>query len=225
MALGRSSARAACFQVLGLGRAGVRKNKTMGYNPQDRFFKKAKQEGFAARSVYKLQEIHQKFKILKPGQSVLDLGAAPGSWSQFTSQTIGPQGRILGVDLSPVTVSLPNAVFIQADLRDLALDEVFKTHGFLEPFDLVMSDMAPSTTGIKSVDQVRSLELCELALLTAQKFLRPGGNFVCKFFQSGEFGQLRNAIKKTFDRVEALKPESTRTISKEIFIVGLRKKT
>lgn len=196
----------------------------MGYNPQDRFFKKAKQEGFAARSVYKLQEIDQKFKVLKPGQSILDLGAAPGSWSQFTSKAIGSNGRILGVDLSPVTVSLPNAVFIQADLRDLNLDEVFAEHGFTKPFDLVMSDMAPSTTGIKSVDQVRSFELCELALITAQKFLRPGGTFICKFFQSGEFGSLRTAIKKSFDRVEALKPESTRSISKEIFLVGLRKK-
>lgn len=196
----------------------------MGYNPKDRFFKKAKQEGFAARSVYKLQEINQKFKVLKPGQTILDLGAAPGSWSQFASSEIGEKGRILGVDLSLVTVSLPNAVFVQADLRDLNLEEVFAGHGFLKPFDVVMSDMAPSTTGIKSVDQVRSFELCELALTTAQKFLRPGGTFICKFFQSGEFGALRTSIKKTFDRVEALKPESTRSISKEIFLVGLRKK-
>jgi 23S rRNA (uridine2552-2'-O)-methyltransferase len=196
----------------------------MSYNPQDKYFKKAKQEGFAARSVYKLQEIDQKFKVLKPGQTVLDLGAAPGSWSQFTSSRIGPTGRILGVDLSPVTVELSNANFIQADLRDLHLEEVFREHGFVDPFDLVISDMAPKTTGIKSVDQARSLELCELALNVSERFLRPGGTFVCKFFQSGEFGQLRNAIKKSFERVEALKPDSTRSISKEIFIIGLRKK-
>jgi 23S rRNA (uridine2552-2'-O)-methyltransferase len=196
----------------------------VGYNPQDRFFKKAKEEGFAARSVYKLEEIDKKFKVFRRGQTVLDLGAAPGSWSQFASQKVGENGRVLGVDLSPVTVSLPNAVFIQADLYDLNLEEVFREHGFVPPFDLVISDMAPKTTGIKSADQAKSMALCELALDVALRFLKPGGTFVCKFFQSGEFGQLRNAIKKEFERVEALKPESTRSISKEIFLIGLRKK-
>jgi 23S rRNA (uridine2552-2'-O)-methyltransferase len=197
----------------------------MVYKPQDRFFKKAKQEGFAARSVYKLQEIDQKFKILKPGQRILDLGAAPGSWSQFASQRIGDGGRLLGIDLTEIEISLPNAIFIQADLRDMALGDVVKEHGFHDPFDIVMSDMAPQTTGIKSVDQARSLELCEIALTSAQRFLKTNGTFICKFFQSGEFGQLRNAIKKEFERVEVMKPESTRSISKEIFLVGLKKKS
>lgn len=194
------------------------------YNPQDRFFHKAKAEGFAARSVYKLQEIDQKFKILKPGQTVLDLGSSPGSWSQYASQKIGAGGRLLGVDLSPMTVSLPNAVFIQADLRDLSLEDIFRENGFNPSFDIVMSDMMAKTTGIKSSDQARSMELCELALSVAQRFLKPGGSFVCKFFQSGEFGQLRAQIKREFERVDALKPESTRSISKEIFLVGLKKK-
>ena len=197
----------------------------MAFNPKDRFFHKAKQEGFAARSVYKLQEIEQKFKIFKPGQVVLDLGASPGSWSQFASQKIGASGRILGVDLSPMSVSLPNAVFIQADLRDLELEGVFLEHGFKPPFDLVISDMMANTTGIKSADQARSLQLCELALDISKRFLKPGGHFVCKFFQSGEFGHLRTEIKRQFERVEVMKPESTRAISKEIFIVGLKKKS
>ncbi len=195
-----------------------------GYNPKDRFFHKAKAEGFAARSVYKLQELDQKFKILKPGQTVLDLGSSPGSWSQYASQKIGDKGRLLGVDLSPMTVSLSNAVFLQADLRDLNLEDIFREHGFHPPFDVVMSDMMAKTTGIKSADQARSLELCELALNVAQRFLKPGGMFVCKFFQSGEFGKLRAEIKREFERVEALKPESTRSISKEIFLVGLNRK-
>jgi len=194
----------------------------MTYNPRDKYFLKAKQEGFAARSVYKLQELDQKFRILKKGQTVLDLGASPGSWSQYASQKVGKEGRVLGVDLNPVSVRLDNAVFIVADLRGLNLEEVFREHGFEPPFDVVMSDMAPKTTGIKSVDQARSLELCELALDTAKKYLKPGGTFICKFFHSGEFGQLRNAIKKEFERVDALKPESTRSISKEIFLVGLK---
>ena len=195
------------------------------YNPKDRFFHKAKEEGFAARSVYKLQEIDQKYKILKSGQTVLDLGASPGSWSQYASQKIGSSGRLLGVDLSPMSVSLPNAVFIEADLRDLNLESVFLEHGFKPPFDIVISDMMAKTTGIKGADQARSLELCELALDVSKRFLKPGGSFVCKFFQSGEFGHLRSEIKRQFERVEAMKPESTRAISKEIFLVGLKKKT
>ncbi|RYZ71696.1 MAG: RlmE family RNA methyltransferase [Proteobacteria bacterium] len=195
----------------------------MAFNPKDRFFHKAKAEGFAARSVYKLQEIDQKFKVLKPGQTVLDLGSSPGSWSQYAAQKIG-NGRLLGVDLTKMNISLPNAVFIQADLRDLNLETVFREHGFHPPFDIVMSDMMANTTGIKSADQARSFELCELALTVAQRFLKPGGTFICKFFQSGEFGALRADIKRQYERVEALKPESTRAISKEIFLVGLKKK-
>jgi 23S rRNA (uridine2552-2'-O)-methyltransferase len=196
----------------------------MGYNPRDKYFLQAKKEGYAARSVYKLQEIDEKFKIFKNGQTILDLGAAPGSWSQFTSTRIGHSGRILGVDLSPMSVVLPNAVFIQADLRGLALKEIFEEHGFKPPFDIVMSDMAPKTTGIKMTDQARSMELCELALQIAVDFLKPQGIFICKFFQSGAFGALRGEIKKKFERVEALKPDSTRSISKEIFLIGLKKK-
>jgi 23S rRNA (uridine2552-2'-O)-methyltransferase len=196
----------------------------MAYNPKDHYFKKAKEQNFAARSVFKLEEIDQRFRVLKPGLKVLDLGASPGSWSQYASQKIGPDGRVLGVDLSPVTVKLPNAIFIQADLRDLQLEQVFQEHGFQPPFDLVLSDMAPKTTGIRITDQARSMELCELALDIARRFLRPGGHFVCKLFHSDDFTKLRDEIKKSFDKFEAVKPDSTRKISKEIFLVGLRKK-
>lgn len=196
----------------------------MTYNPKDHFFRKAKAENFAARSVYKLQEIDQKHKLFRQGQVILDLGASPGSWSQYASQKVGESGRVLGVDLSPVTVSLKNATFIQADLRDLNLEDVFREHGFHPPFDLVLSDMAPKTTGIRFTDQARSMELCELALDIARQFLKPGGHFVCKLFHSDDFNLLRDEIKKTFEKFEAVKPESTRKISKEIFLVGLRKK-
>jgi 23S rRNA (uridine2552-2'-O)-methyltransferase len=196
----------------------------MGYNPKDHYFKKAKEQNFAARSVFKLEEIDQRFHILKAGQVILDLGASPGSWSQFASKKIGAAGRVLGVDLSPVTVKLPNAVFIQADLRDLKLEEVFREHGFVPPFDLVLSDMAPKTTGIRITDQARSMELCELALDVALRFLKPRGHFVCKLFHSDDFNKLRDQIKKHFDKFEAVKPDSTRKISKEIFLVGLGKK-
>lgn len=196
----------------------------MTYNPKDHYFKKAKEQNFAARSVFKLEEIDQKFKILKPNQFILDLGASPGSWSQYCSKKIGSGGRILGVDLKPVTAKLPNATFIQADLRDLNIEEVFIEHGFKPPFDLVISDMAPNTTGIRMTDQARSFQLCELALDLARKFLKKDGHFVCKLFHSDDFTVLRDEIKKDFQKFEAVKPESTRKISKEIFLVGLKKK-
>ncbi|MDG0817595.1 RlmE family RNA methyltransferase [Bdellovibrio svalbardensis] len=196
----------------------------MTYNPRDRYFRKAKEEGFAARSVFKLEEIDKKYKIFRPHQTVLDLGASPGSWSQYASKMVGPGGRVLGVDLSPVTVKLDNAVFIQADLRDLNLEDIFKEHGFQPPFDLVMSDMAPKTTGIRMTDQARSMELCELALDVARRFLKKDGHFVCKLFHSDDFGKLRDEIKKSFAKCEAVKPDSTRKISKEIFLVGISKK-
>lgn len=196
----------------------------MTYNPRDHYFRKAKQENFAARSVFKLEEIDKKFKMFKPGQTVLDLGASPGSWSQYASQKVGAKGRVLGVDLSPVTVKMDNSVFIQADLRDLNLEEIFVQHGFQPPFDLVLSDMAPKTTGIRMTDQARSMELCELALDVARRFLKKDGHFVCKLFHSDDFSKLREEIKKSFNKFEAVKPDSTRKISKEIFLVGLGKK-
>jgi 23S rRNA (uridine2552-2'-O)-methyltransferase len=196
----------------------------MTYNPRDHYFRKAKQENFAARSVFKLEEIDQKYKIFRNVKTVLDLGASPGSWSQYASKVVGDKGQVLGVDLSPVTVSLKNAVFIQADLRDLNLEDIFKQHGFNPPFDIVMSDMAPKTTGIRMTDQARSMELCELALDVARRFLKKDGHFVCKLFHSDDFGKLRDEMKKVFAKVEAVKPDSTRKISKEIFLVGISKK-
>lgn len=197
----------------------------MSYNPKDHYFKKAKEQNFAARSVFKLEEIDQKFKILKPKQMILDLGASPGSWSQYCSQKIGAEGQILGVDLKPVTVKLKNATFIQADLQDLEIEKVFVEYGFKPPFDLVISDMAPNTTGIRMTDQARSFDLCILAFKMAQKFLKKDGHFICKLFHSDDFTKLRDLIKVDYQRFEAVKPDSTRKISKEIFLVGLKKKS
>lgn len=196
----------------------------MGYKPQDHYFKKAKENNFAARSIYKLEEIDQKFKLLKPNQTILDLGASPGSWSQYCSQKIGVKGRILGIDLKPVTVKLSNAVFIQADLRDANLENIIKDNGFLPPFDLVISDMAPNTTGIRMTDQARSFELCDLALDISRKYLKKEGHFICKLFHSDDFIKIRAQINNEFKQFHAVKPDSTRKISKEIFLIGLGKK-
>ncbi len=196
----------------------------MAYNPHDHFARKAKKDNFAARSIYKLEEIDKRYKLFKSNDRVLDLGASPGSWSQYVSQKVGAKGQVLGVDLKPVDVKLANAAFIQADLRDLNLKDVFEEYGFPPPFDSVISDMAPSTTGIRLTDQVRSMELCELALQIAVQFVKPKGHFVCKLFHSEEFQNLKKQILQHFDKFEAVKPEATRTISKEIFLVGIRKK-
>lgn len=195
----------------------------MNYNPRDHYFKKAKDQNFAARSVFKLEEIDQKLKIIHANNKILDLGASPGSWSQYCSKKIGPNGRILGVDLTEISIKLPNAQFIQADLRDINLEAIFEAHGFNSPFDVVLSDMAPKTTGIRLTDQTRSFELCEIALNVARHFLKKDGHFVCKLFHSDDFTVLRDMIKKEFSRFEAVKPDSTRKISKEIFLVGIKK--
>jgi 23S rRNA (uridine2552-2'-O)-methyltransferase len=196
----------------------------MAYNKRDHYYHKAKEDNFAARSIYKLEEIDQKFRIIKAGMKVLDLGAAPGSWSQYLSTKVGEKGKVLGVDLIQVTLTLPNATFIHADLRDLNLDQVFIDNGFDPVFDGVFSDMAPRTTGIRITDQARSMELCELALNIADRFLRLGGNFVCKFFHSDDFTKLKKMMELRFGKVEVLRPKSTRTESKEIFLIGISKK-
>ncbi|OFZ72464.1 MAG: 50S rRNA methyltransferase, partial [Bdellovibrionales bacterium RIFOXYD1_FULL_44_7] len=136
----------------------------------------------AARSVFKLEEIDKRFRIIKPGDKILDLGAAPGSWAQYSSRKIGKSGRILGIDLQPIKITLPNAVFIVADMLDVNLVQIMADKGIEAPFDVVLSDMAPKTTGIKITDQTRSFELSQLALAIAEKYLRKSGYFVCKLF-------------------------------------------
>jgi 23S rRNA (uridine2552-2'-O)-methyltransferase len=194
----------------------------MAYNQKDYFFHKAKEQNFAARSVFKLEEINQRFRILRSGQKILDLGAAPGSWSQFCSKTVGPKGRVLGIDLQPIKITLPNAVFINADMRQTDLAKIMAEHEIAPPFDVVLSEVAPKTTGVRITDQARSLELCELALETAIKYLKPGGSFICKMFHSEDFELYRNHVRKHFERVEVLRPKSTRKESKEIFFIALK---
>jgi 23S rRNA (uridine2552-2'-O)-methyltransferase len=199
----------------------VRPKKTNPYL-QDYFAKKAKKENFAARSAFKLEEIHKKYSLFKSGQKVLDLGAAPGSWSQYAQKMIGVRGSVIGIDLQPIKIQLPGAVFLQADLLAQPLHELLLQNQLSTgPFDVVLSDMAPKTTGVKFSDQMKSLELCEMALKTAMENLRPGGHFVCKLFHSDEFKGLKASISENFRQFHALKPQSTRSISKEIFLIGL----
>ena len=192
----------------------------MAYDPKDYFYRKAKEENFAARSVFKIQEIDVRLKIFKPGMKVLDLGAAPGSWSQYASQKIGTHGKVLGIDIQAIKITLPNALFLAADMRELDLGKTMEEEGIKPPFDIVLSDMAPKTTGYRLQDQMRSLELCELALTTAARFLKPDGTFVCKLFHSDEFENFRNLLRAQFSKIDLIKPKSTRSESKEIFFIA-----
>lgn len=192
----------------------------MAYDPKDYYYRQAKKENFAARSVFKIQEIDVRLRIFRPGQNVLDLGAAPGSWSQYASKKVGKTGRIFGVDIQPIKITLQNALFIAADMRDLDLEKTMRENGIIPPFDVVMSDMAPKTTGFRLKDQMMSLELCELALQTAERYLKPGGTFICKMFHSDEFEGYRDQLRHRFKKVENIRPKSTRKESKEIFFIA-----
>lgn len=196
----------------------------MGYDSNDYYTKKAKEQNYAARSVFKLEEMDQKFKLFKNNQKVLDLGAAPGSWSQYVSKKIGETGFLLGLDLTKITIKLPNATFLQANLLTDDLDQICLDIGYKDSkFDVVMSDMAPKTTGIKLTDQVRSLELCEMAVSIAGKHLKPGGSFICKLFHSEDFKNFKKSLEAQYRKVDVIKPKATRQISKEIFFVALGK--
>jgi len=188
----------------------------------DHYTRQAQKDNFAARSVYKLQEIQKKYRILKRGTRVLDLGCAPGSWLQFAAQTAGPDGRLVGIDLTPVTIVLPDHVtVITGDVADLEghLTQLEQTR-----FDTVLSDMAPATTGNRHVDEARSMGLCEAALDIAEKTLVPSGGFVCKIFQGSDFKAFTDAVKSRFDRQAAFRPQSTRKASREVYVIGLGKR-
>lgn len=188
----------------------------MSYNPQDHYFKKAKKEGYLARSAYKLEEIQKKYKVIKPGHRVLDLGCAPGAWSQVVLKVIGASGHLRGIDLKPVGLSAKNAIFVVKDIFTVELSE------FLEaPYNCVLSDMAPNTTGIMIRDQALSEELCLKVLALSDALLRPGGNLVMKLFMGGGSKTIENETKSRFTNVRMLKPMSTRKESKEIFLIGL----
>ncbi|BCS87832.1 RlmE family RNA methyltransferase [Pseudodesulfovibrio sediminis] len=188
---------------------------------QDKYFKRAKKENYAARSVYKLKEMDKRFHIFAKGQTVLDLGAAPGSWTQFAGEKVGKSGRVLGVDIQTTRHTFPdNITFLQADVFSDS-PELLEAMEPLVPFDVIISDMAPKTTGVKFADQANSLELCERAFEVALKYLKKGGNFAVKIFEGGEISDYRNLIRPYFGKIKNFKPHSSRAESKEIFIVAL----
>lgn len=193
----------------------------MAYNPKDYYFYKAKKENFVARSVFKLEEMDQRHRLFKSGQKILDLGAAPGSWSQYVSKKVGPKGVVVGIDLVPIKLTMTNTQFFQKDLRDPDMKAFLSQQGFPTRYDAILSDMAPKTTGIRLADQLRSVELCDLALDMCEDYLLPEvGFFICKLFHSGEFEGFRNRLRKRFKEIHILRPQSTRKESKEIFFIA-----
>lgn len=188
---------------------------------RDHYFKKAKKENYPARSVYKLQEINKRFDILRKGQKVLDLGAAPGSWTLFAAKKVSDEGHVLGVDIQSTETEFPsNVTFLQADVFEDSPELLGAMEPHL-PFDLIISDMAPKTTGIKFTDQARSVELCERARDLLPKRLKKGGNFVVKIFEGPDIKEYRDSLNAIFSKVKTFKPKSSRAESKEIFVVGL----
>jgi 23S rRNA (uridine2552-2'-O)-methyltransferase len=189
---------------------------------EDHYTQRAKKERFPARSVYKLQEIQKKYNIIKKGNNVLDLGCAPGSWLLHSADLTGKTGRVIGIDLLPVTVNVPPHVSVYTNDILLMDDDFFKSLG--TNFNVVISDMAPSTTGNKFVDSTRSFDLCTTALSIAQMTLTTGGSFVCKIFQGEDFKTFINSVRSVFKNHKIFKPKSSRKASKEIYVIGFGKK-
>lgn len=187
----------------------------------DKFFLKAKAEGYAARSAYKLQEIEARHHLLRPGMRVLDLGCAPGSWLQVAAKRVRARGVVAGVDLTPVTIDLPeNVRTVVGDVFTLTAEDMLGLLG--GPADVVLSDMAPNTTGDPAGDHYRSVALCRRVLELLAVVLDPGGSLAMKVFEGGEYPQLLSDTTRLFGFVKGLKPEATREVSREMFIIGHR---
>jgi 23S rRNA (uridine2552-2'-O)-methyltransferase len=192
----------------------------MSFKVKDYYFQKAKKENFLARSIYKLEEIDKKFQIIKTSDQVLDLGYHPGSWIQYAAQKVGPTGNVTGIDIKEVNKKLLNLKNVTLFEKDIfSINEITDLE-LTDKVDVLLSDMAPNTTGIKSVDQDRSLNLVEAVFEFMPKVLKQDGNFVIKVFDSAQAQSFLKANKQKFKDFEFLKPKSTRSISKEFFVIG-----
>ena len=193
------------------------------YEKPDYWSQKAFSEGYPARSVYKLKEIDEKFGMIKKNYTVLDLGSAPGSWTTFLLRQLDGSGKVVSCDLNPLakTVKGDNLVFIQGDLNAPEIRNQIKSEG---PYDLVVCDAAPKTTGNRTVDTARSEQLVEMAIWYAQTMLKPGANFCVKIFQNGDQQRLLKLMRETFTSAKGFKPEACRAESFETYLVGINKK-
>jgi 23S rRNA (uridine2552-2'-O)-methyltransferase len=190
----------------------------------DPYVQRAKSEGYRSRAAYKLMEIDDRDHLMHPGMVVVDLGAAPGSWTQVAMQRVGSSGRVFALDLLPVE-SLPGLEFIQGDFQDEAVLAELETRLGGLAVDVVLSDMAPNMSGIETTDQARSIYLGELALDFAVRHLKPGGRFLIKVFQGAGFMEFRSQILQSFASVQVRKPKASRDRSPEVYLLGVGRKT
>lgn len=186
---------------------------------RDPYVQRARREGWRSRAVFKLEQIDQKERLLRPDMVCVDLGSAPGGWSQYVSKRLKGRARIVAVDLLPMD-PIPAVEFIQGDFEDAAVCRRLLDATGDAGADLVMSDMAPNISGSRAVDQPRSMALAELALDTARRVLKPGGSFVCKVFQGEGFDAFVADARRSFERVRVMKPKASRAGSREVYLVA-----
>ena len=185
----------------------------------DHYVQRAWKDGYRSRASYKLLEIQEKDKLIKPGMRVLDLGSAPGGWCQVAGKILGDRGCVVATDILPMD-TLPDVTFVQGDFREAAvLDEIMLALGD-QPVDLVICDMAPNMSGNNAVDQPRGMYLCELALDMAVRVLKPGGSFLVKVFQGEGYEEYRRQIRLHFPVLKARKPDASRARSREVYLVA-----
>jgi 23S rRNA (uridine2552-2'-O)-methyltransferase len=187
----------------------------------DPFVQRAQSEGWRSRAVYKLEEIDRRERLLRPGRVCLDLGAAPGAWSQYARQRVGRNGRVIASDVLPMP-ELPGVEFVQGDFRDGAVFAQLLSLLPAREADLVLSDMAPNLSGVDVIDQPRSLYLAELALDMAGRVLKPGGHALIKVFQGAGFQELVQGARRRFGRVRLVKPQASRSRSPEIYLLAMQ---
>ena len=192
----------------------------MSFKVKDHYYSKAKKDKFLARSIYKLEEIDKKHNVIKKGDKVLDLGYYPGSWIQYTSNKVGEKGNVVGIDIQAVNNKLSSLKNVNLFEKDIFEINLLEDIGLEDSFDVVLSDMAPKTTGIKRVDQDRSLALVENVFESLPIFLKEGGNFIIKVFDSQDAQNFLKSKKGLFQSFIFLKPKSTRSVSKEFFVIG-----
>lgn len=186
----------------------------------EHFYKKAKKEGYRGRAAYKLKQLNDKYDLLKPGDAVLDLGSAPGSWLQVAREIVGEEGFVLGVDLEPIeNLDRENVKTIQADITDSKTSEVIQKN-IPRPPNVILSDASPNISGIWDVDHARSVGLARAALNLSSELLQPGGNVLIKVFQGEIFNDFLKEVKRTFDFCKASEPKASRKESAETYVVG-----
>ena len=189
------------------------------YIPNDKWSRRAAEEGFRARSVYKLQELDEKFRILKSGMKVLDLGAAPGSWLQYEALKVGSKGTVIGIDLQEIEPIEGVEYLYKADITDISAVQSILEKIYIDQVDAVVSDLAPKTSGIKDVDQWRSIELSQAVVEVADRFLRPGGYCVMKILRGADFDEFFAQLKNDWKHVKLQHAKASRDRSREVYIV------